>query len=108
MPIKAWLFLWSVQMPNLLEEDRISFTELAKHENVNVCSVWRWAQKGVKGVQLEWICRGGKRQTSWQAFSRFVAATTAATTCEQPKVRTNRQRQADVARAKAELAADGI
>jgi hypothetical protein len=108
MPIKAWLFLWSVQMPNLLEEDRISFTELAKHENVNVCSVWRWAQKGVKGVQLEWICRGGKRQTSWQAFSRFVTATTAASVGEQPKARTNRAHDVAIAKAEAELAKDGI
>jgi len=65
-------------MPNLLEEDRISLTELARREGVNICTVWRWAQRGVKGIKLETFCVGGRRYTTQEAFARFVERSTAA------------------------------
>ena len=93
---------------NLLDEDRLSLTKLAQEEKVSVCTPWRWAQKGAKGAKLETICVGGKRQTSRQAFARFVAATTAATVGEKPKTRSNRARESAIFKAEDELNAEGI
>jgi hypothetical protein len=83
------------------EEVRISLTELAKQECVNVSTVWRWAQRGAKGHRLETFCIGGRRYTTQEAFDRFVQRTTQAATGESPKsVKT-----AEMARAEAEAAA---
>ncbi len=97
-------------MIDLLSEHRISMTELARQENVAVPTIWRWRQKGVRGVRLTTFIRGGRRYTTQEAFARFVEATTKAANGEQPstKARTNRQRQASISRANAELDAAGI
>lgn len=58
----------------ILSESRLTLTELAKREGVNVCTCWRWATAGVRGVVLETLATGGKRITSAEAFSRWVAA----------------------------------
>lgn len=93
----------------LLAEDRISLTDLAKDEDRNVSTVWRWAQRGVRGVKLETFNVGGRRFTTREAFARFVEATTeAAQGSPVQSPRTNRQREAAISRAERECAELGI
>ncbi len=96
-------------MTDFLAEHRLTLTELARIEKVNVCTVWRWAQRGCRGVVLETFSIGGRRYTTNEAFRRFVAGTTAAAQgVTAPAARTNRQREAAVKRAEAQLAKAGI
>jgi hypothetical protein len=39
----------------------------------HVATVWRWAMRGVRGVQLESLLCGGVRYTSEEAVARFIA-----------------------------------
>ena len=66
-------------MSGIIAERRLSLTKLAQRENVNTSTVWRWAQKGVRGIHLETYRIGGRRFTSEEAFCRFVTQTTDAT-----------------------------
>ena len=87
----------------LLKEQKITFAKLAQERGVNVCTVWRWAQRGVRGVRLESFNEGGKRYTTREAHARFVEGTTAAANGTPiQSSRTNRQRAAAVARAERE------
>jgi hypothetical protein len=96
-------------MSHLLAETRLSLSELARREGVAVSTVWRWTLRGVRGVKLENFSVGAKRCTTDQAFGRFVEATTAAAQgVAAPAARTNRQRDAAVKRAEAELAKAGM
>jgi hypothetical protein len=97
-------------MTNLLKEQRLSLTQLARQEGVSIPTTWRWAMRGIKGIKLETLQIGGRRYCTQESFARFVEATTRAANGEQPstKVCTNRGRQADISRAEAELAKDGI
>ncbi len=88
----------------LLSEQRLTLNQLAKDEGVNPSTVWRWSLRGVRGVKLETLSVGARRFTTCEAFARFVDGTTAAAQGEKPQVRTNRQREAAIARAEAELA----
>lgn len=72
---------------------------------VHVGTLYRWFQKGVRGVRLETIMRGGVRFTSWEAIERFFRATTAVAEGAPVSVRTPKQREAAIARAEAELLA---
>lgn len=74
----------------------------------NLSTVWRWRNRGVRGVKLETVLLGGRRMTSREALSRFFAATTAAADGIQVKPQTNRQRAASISEAKSELEAAGI
>ena len=89
---------------NLLDEQRITLNKLAQKEGVNPSTVWRWSLRGVRGVKLETFSVGARRFTTVEAFGRFVDGTTAAAKGEQPQARTNRQREAAIAQAEAELA----
>lgn len=62
----------------MLSERKLSLSKLAHRAGVNDCTVWRWARRGVRGVQLETYAIGGRRWTTEEAFERFVAKTTAA------------------------------
>lgn len=95
-------------MPDFLNETRISFTKLARRENVHPSTIWRWTGRGVAGVKLEFFIVGGRRFTTLEAFARFVEATTAAANGAAPVTRTNRQRDAAISRAEAELAKAGV
>lgn len=44
----------------------------------HVATVWRWIQRGVRGVRLDTVLIGGKRFTSTEAIARFIGGTTAA------------------------------
>lgn len=94
---------------NLLNEQKISLTELARREQVNISTCWRWAQRGVRGVVLETYLQGGRRFTTAEAFARFVERTTAAADgLQATTTRPARQRQAAIARAERECKEAGI
>lgn len=87
------------------ETPRLSLTELARREGVAVSTCWRWALKGVRGVKLETFNLGAKRMTTYPAFCRFAAGTTAAAAPAgtSAHLRTTRQREAAIAAAEREL-----
>lgn len=97
-------------MIDVESERLISFTDAAKliPGRPNVATLWRWRTAGIRGVILESVLFGGRRMTSREAITRFVAATTAAADGEQSKSQTNRQRAASVRAAQSELEAAGI
>jgi hypothetical protein len=95
-------------MKNLLEEQRLTLTELARKERVNVSTVWRWTLRGVRGIKLESFSVGARRFTTAEAFIRFVDATTAAAKGGIAPARTRHQRAADISRAERELQSHGI
>ncbi len=97
-------------MFNLFLEQRLSLTELARLEGVSIPTVWRWRQRGIRGIRLETCLVGGRRYTSRESFNRFVESTTAAADGEPActAVRTSKQREAAIARAERELDAAGI
>lgn len=62
---------------NLMTEDLIGINQVPKQlqNRVHVSTVWRWTNRGIKGVQLETIKLGGKTLTSQQALTRFIQRT---------------------------------
>jgi len=62
-------------MSVLLNETRVSLLTLARELGVHVSTVWRWSLRGVRGHQLKCFSLGGRRYTTRQAFTRFLAAT---------------------------------
>ncbi len=77
-------------MSGLLEERRLSLTELAQREGVNATTIWRWTLRGVRGgIRLESFIVGGRRYTTEQAFTRFVERITAAADPEPQSLRTS-------------------
>jgi len=62
---------------DLLTEDMIGLSKVPGElpGRINTSTVWRWTQRGVGGVKLETVNIGGKKMTSRQALSRFIAAT---------------------------------
>ena len=75
---------------------------------LHTSTIWRWSQRGVKGVRLETVLVGGVRYTSREALDRFVAATTAAADGTSSPIRTSRQRERSIAAAEKELAGGGL
>lgn len=61
-------------------ETLLSFPEAARRYpgRPHVSTIFRWAQRGVRGVTLETILCGGRRFTSSEALQRFAEAVTAA------------------------------
>jgi uncharacterized protein DUF1580 len=97
-------------MPDLLQETRISLTQLARQEGVSIPTTWRWAMRGIRGIRLETIQVGGRRYTSLEAYSRAVArwtdaANETATLLTPP---TNREKEVTCQRTERELDAAGI
>lgn len=93
---------------DILREARLSLKKLARRENVNPSTPWRWVLHGCRGVILESALIGGKRVTSEEAFERFVARLNAPPHIGQVSPRTATQRQRAVDQAKAELSKAGI
>ncbi len=62
----------------LLTEDLIGMKEVPPTlpTRVHIATVWRWANRGIRGVKLETIRLGGKTLTSQQALTRFIEQTT--------------------------------
>ena len=67
-------------------------------------TVWRWALRGVKGVQLRTGCIGGTRRYTTEAwYADFCDAVTAARSGKGALVTTSRQQESAIKRAEAEL-----
>ena len=92
----------------ILSEQKLTLSQAARQVDVNPSTVWRWSLKGVRGVKLETYSIGAKRYTTAEALIRFTESCTVAANGEQPKARTNRQREAAIRRAERELDAAGI
>ena len=73
------------QMEHLLNERRLSLSALAKRENVSLSTTWRWAMRGVRNVKLETLVVGGRRFTTYESFSRFVAASQSSSPASVPR-----------------------
>lgn len=60
-------------------ETVLSLTEAAKIApgRPHLATIWRWCQRGVRGVKLETIVVGGRRFTTTEALERFIARTKA-------------------------------
>jgi len=97
-------------MKQLLREQRISLSGLAKEEDISTPTAWRWAQRGIKGTRLETFSVGGRRFTTREAFQRFVEKISRASSCAigLPNPRTRRQEEADRHHAENELSRDGF
>ena len=72
-------------------------------DGVSTATMARWIQRGVRGARLETIVIGGRRLTSCEALSRFIAAQNAD---DAPATRTitasQRRRQSEAARTELE------
>jgi hypothetical protein len=86
-------------------EELLTLTEAANSlpGRPNITTLWRWRNRGVRGVRLETVLVGGKRFTSREALARFHQAVNAAADGVQVRSCTNRQRERDIARAEKEL-----
>ena len=76
----------------------------------HVSVLYRWAAKGLRGVQLEVLPAGGTLCTSREALARFFERLAAARNGEPnptPAPRSEGQRTRAAAKADAELSADG-
>jgi hypothetical protein len=92
-------------------EDLISIAQAAKSlpTRPSVRTVWRWIQKGCRGVKLETVAIGGRRYTSRQAIGRFIAErTTDEYRRPESSVQLSGQRQKQVDRAERDLDRAGI
>ena len=76
-------------------ETLVSLTDAAKHcpGRPNVTTVWRWRNRGVRGVKLETVLSGGRRFTSLEAIRRFQDRVTAAADGHAVRTETPRQRE---------------
>lgn len=82
--------------------------EKATGQRPHPSTLHRWRLRGIQGVRLETVRCGGRRLCSIEAVRRFIDGVTAATDGDAPTARANRQREAAIARAEAELDAAGI
>lgn len=94
----------------LLSEQRLTLSDLAKQESVNMSTCWRWSLRGVRGVKLKTFSVGARRFTTREAFARFVEATTAVANGESatPRSETNRQTAARATRTESGLVGHGV
>jgi hypothetical protein len=78
----------------------------------SVCTVWRWASRGCRGVRLKTWSVGNRRFTTREAIAEFIATRTAdselARPMDAPAEPMSRARQAAIEKAKAELDAAGV
>lgn len=69
-------------------------------KRLHISAVYRWAQRGVRGVVLETIRVGGCQYTSYEALQRFVDLLSAGETppkCLQQATTHRRQKQIEIA-----------
>jgi hypothetical protein len=74
----------------------------------NLATIYRWFQRGVRGVKLQTIVCGGRRFVTRSALDQFMADTTAAASGQESPVRSPAARERAVQRAERELKAAGI
>lgn len=90
------------EVPALLPPNR-------RGRRLHISVVYRWVQKGMRGIRLEAVQLGGRRVTSSEALSRFIAALTAQSALQSiaPEMRSPSARNRAVARANAACEGDG-
>jgi hypothetical protein len=82
--VKNTLAFFRFEVPtviNVNEERLLTLAEAARSlpgGPVHVSTIHRWRLRGVRGVKLEVLLRGGIRYTSSEALGRFYSAVTAA------------------------------
>lgn len=97
----------SERVLSLLEASRAEcLPRRRRGQRPHVATLYRWATRGVRGVQLETIRVGGTLCTSLEALQRFCER------CSDPSasvsMRTTTARERDIARAERELDRAGI
>lgn len=92
-------------MIDIQNETVVTFTDVTKNLKTrpHLSQVYRWAERGIGGVKLEYIQMGGKRCTSTEALQRFFAALT-----DKSAKRTKSPSSHSADSAKRELVAAGI
>lgn len=65
-------------MVALLNEKRYALSKLAQRERVHTSTVWRWVNRGIRGVKLGTLQVGGRTYTTDSLYERFVRETTTA------------------------------
>jgi hypothetical protein len=102
-------------MIDLTRESLISLSDVPAHlperrggKRPHISCIYRWAQKGCRGVLLETLQCGGTKITSLQALQRFFEKLTAASSGTAPPTRSSRQRERDIAMAEADLSRAGM
>ena len=82
-------------------------------ERVHKSAIYRWAQRGLRGVRLRTAFAGGHRRTCESWIREFFEAVTRAADGisylpTEPPARQQRRREAEIARADAELRKAGL
>jgi hypothetical protein len=72
----------------------------------HISTIIRWWRRGVRGVRLETVVVGGRRFTSLEAITRFIARLSDLDAAQTPPVA--QQRQKEVTKAEQRLDAEGI
>jgi hypothetical protein len=97
-------------MIDIHSEHMLTIAEAARElpGRPHVSTLWRWIQRGCRGVRLEAILIGGIRYTSRESLQRFCDSITAAADGLPASPRTPKQRERQIAQSEAELASHGI
>ena len=76
----------------------------------HISTIYRWLERGVRGVKLESFCVGSRRYVTQKAIDQFIERTTAAGPYSQvPSTSTvAKQRQREIEQAERELDEAGI
>jgi uncharacterized protein DUF1580 len=95
-------------------ENLISLADVPGHlpdrrggKRPHVSCIYRWAQRGLRGVRLEVLQCGGTKVTSLEALQRFFERLSAVTAGETPAARSSTQRQRAADHAGKELESQG-
>jgi hypothetical protein len=91
-------------MIDISTEAVVTLTEATRHlprrrkgKPCAVSTVYRWAQRGCRGVRLETIQVGGTKCTSMEALQRFCERLSRADSPEPPRTPARRRRAAEAA-----------
>ena len=102
-------------MIDVQTETLVSLSEAAKNlprrragKRPHVCTLYRWSQRGCKGVLLETVQIGGTRCTSKEALARFFQRLTQDAGHDTPSSRTPTRRRREVEKASSELEREGL
>ena len=100
-------------MIDIYTEAVVTLTEAARHlprrrkgRPCAVSTVFRWAQRGCRGVRLETVRIGGTKCTSLEALQRFCERLSRADSPEPPRSPARRRRAAE--QAERELQREGV
>jgi hypothetical protein len=96
-----------VSLPVPPARDHVPLPQLAREVGVSPVSTWRWALRGICGIQLPTWCIGHRRVTTRAAYSEWVAQVTAARN-GQAITRPARQRESAIDRAERETDRMGV